>query len=449
MLALYGVCVSAACFWLAGRRRRDVAELEGRLSDSDAARIEAERRLHEAGVSAAVSRAQSDGAQVRLREVSEELAKTQHELARVQQDLAACRSQSEILERTNAQTQERYAELRTRLDADFQILANKVFDEARAKFVDQGSQRINSIVEPLSLNLQRFRERVDAVHDAQTRASEGVKVQIENLLKMNERLSEDAENLTAALRGNNKVAGNWGEAVLEKIFQSCGLIKGVHYRAQESFSDPTSVQSRLVPDFIVDLPDSRSIIVDSKVSLLDYVDYCSATDAAAKRESLSKFKKSTRAHLKEFAKKYDCLSGMAGFKLMFIPIEPAYNLIVESDKTLLFDAYADNVIIVSPTSVMAILKYAQIAYRNEAVSKNLGELSKCGRLLCDRINGFLERFSAIQTRIDGLQNAYNASKTALSEGTQSVSKTARRFYELSQKSLEGQNKEIEKELENE
>ena len=244
MLALYGVCVSAACFWLAGRRRRDVAELEGRLSDSDAARIEAERRLHEAGVSTAVSRAQSDGAQVRLREVSEELAKTQHELARVQQDLAACRSQSE---------------LRTRLDADFQILANKVFDEARAKFVDQGSQRINSIVEPLSLNLQRFRERVDAVHDAQTRASEGVKVQIENLLKMNERLSEDAENLTAALRGNNKVAGNWGEAVLEKIFQSCGLIKGVHYRAQESFSDPTSAQSRLVPDFIVDLPDSRSI----------------------------------------------------------------------------------------------------------------------------------------------------------------------------------------------
>ena len=140
---------------------------------------------------------------------------------------------------------------------------------------------------------------------------------------------------------------------------------------------------------------------------------------------------------------------MAGFKLMFIPIEPAYNLIVESDKTLLFDAYADNVIIVSPTSVMAILKYAQIAYRNEAVSKNLGELSKCGRLLCDRINGFLERFSAIQTRIDGLQKDYNASKTALSEGTQSVSKTARRFYELSQKSLEGQNKEIEKELENE
>lgn len=391
-----------------------------------------------AEVSAAVSRSEKDGALARLEESAKKLSELSRRAEEAEKTVAARDSEREVLERTLAQTQERYAELRKKLDSDFQILANKIFESARRKFVDEGGEKISAMLNPLAENIREFRKRVDDVHDAQTKASAGVSVQIESLLKMNDKLSKDAENLASALRSNNKAAGNWGEAVLERIFESCGLIKGIHYRAQTSFSDSTTAQSRLVPDFIVDLPDNRSIIVDSKISLVDYVDYCAAPDAAAKRESLEKFKKSVRAHLKEFAQKYDSISSLAGFKMMFMPVEPAYNLAIETDKPLLADAYRDNVIIVSPVSVMAILKFAQIAYRNDAVSKNVAELSKLGRLLGERIERFLKRFNAIQDRINALQKEYSDTKMSLSDGTQSVSNTARRFHELSQKSLEKQ-----------
>ena len=137
------------------------------------------------------------------------------------------------------------------------------------------------------------------------------------------------------------------------------------------------------------------------------------------------------------------------FSNLFMPVEPAYNLIVEADKTLLSDAYRENVIIVSPISVMAILKYAQIAYRSEAFAKNIGELSKQGRYLCERIEKFLKNFNSIQERINALQKSFDDSKKTLSEGSQSVANTAQRFHELSLKALDSQAKKIETDTENE
>ncbi len=410
---------------------------------------ETKTKLSEASVESAVREAQRQETLDRLNEVSRKVADLELSKERADKLVAAQDRENKMLLQTLDDNEQRYIKMRERLNDDFRILANKIFDTAGEKFASVGAEKISTLVNPLSQNIQDFRKRVDAIHDAETRQSAGVSAQIESLLQMNNKLSDEARNLSNALRSNNKVAGNWGEAILERIFESCGFIKDVHFRTQTSFSDSSAEQSRLIPDFIVDLPDNRSIIVDSKLSLVDFVDYCSSDDAERKRQCLERFKKSTRAHLREFAKKYNELDALASFKLMFMPVEPAYNLIVDADKTLLADAYRDNVIIVSPVSVMAILKYAQIAYRNDAYAKNMGELSKQGRLLCERIERFLKRFGTIQDKINSLQKEYNETKNALSDGTQSVANTARRFHELSAKSIETETKKNETEIENE
>ena len=418
---LFAVLFAAAV--LRARRERARAEaLRENLSDS--------------AVECAVSRAEARGARERAEECSRKMAVLESEKAEAEKLLSARESELRLLRENLEQLEQSRAALHKQLNDDFQILAGKVFDSAREKFAASGAEKISALVSPLAENIADFRRRVETIHDAETRANAEVSSQIESLLKMNNRLSDDARSLAAALKANNKVAGNWGEAVLERIFESCGFIKGVHFRAQASFTDADAQQARLVPDFIVDLPDNRSIIVDSKLSLVDYVDYCSAETGEQRRQSLEKFKKSTRAHLREFAKKYDGIGGASGFKLMFMPVEPAYNLIVDADKTLLADAYRDNVIIVSPSTVMAVLKFAQIAYRNDALGKNMGALSKQGRLLCERIDRFLKTFDVLQDKINILQRAYNDTKNALFDTPKSLASTAKRFHELSLKSLE-------------
>ena len=425
------------------------AEVEDLLKNANS-EIEKQRaEISQQSVENAVSKTECANAQARLNEALQEISKLVSEKDKIQKISAGQESELKFMRETLQENEQRYLQMRKQLNDDFQILATKVFDSTREKFATEGAEKISVLVEPLRANIKDFKERVETIHDNEVRASAKVSEQIENLLKMNTRLSDEANKLSTALRSNNKVAGNWGEIVLERIFEESGLIKDVHYRTQVNFSDSTTQQSRLMPDFIVDLPDNRSIIVDSKLSLVDYTDYCACQTAEQKRQSLEKFKKSVRAHLREFSKKYNAISNVASFKLMFMPIEPAYNLVVEADKTLLADAYRENVIIVSPVSVMAILKYAQIAYRSEAFVKNIGELSKQGRLLAERIERFLKNFNALQERINALQKTFDDSKKALSDGTQSVANTALRFHELSLKALDNETKKIEVETENE
>ncbi len=443
------------CFSVLVSKRRcaDLTEkanlLNNELQQSTAKLENLTTQLNSANVAVAVGETKAQNAQARLDEASKRIS--EFEIAKENSDklIAAQERELKIMRETINETEARYVQMRKSLNDDFQILANKIFDSTREKFVVDNAEKLSAVVNPLAENIADFRKRVESIHEAEIRSSEGVSAQIKSLVQMNTRLSDEAHNLAQALRSNNKIAGNWGETILERIFEDSGFIKGVHYRTQVNFSDSTSEQSRLMPDFIVDLPDNRSIIVDSKLSLVDYVDYCSSENTEHKRVALEKFKKSVRSHLKDFAKKYNTISSVAGFKLMFMPIEPAYNLIIENDKTLLVDAYRENVIIVSPVSVMAILKYAQIAYRSEAFVKNIAELSKQGQNLCARIERFMKHFNAIQDKINSVQKAFDDSKKSLIEGSQSVANTAKRFYELTVKSNTAETKKIEEQVDDE
>ena len=420
-----------------------VSELESELQKKNDFLQTALENLNKANVNVAVAENQKQNAYEQLKTAT--LRLNEYEIAKENSDklIAAQERELKIVRSTLEENEVRYQQMRKSLNDDFQILANKVFDSTREKIVIANAERLSAVVNPLAENIADFRKRVEYIHETEIRSSENIGVQIKSLAELNTRLSDDARNLTQALRSNNKIAGNWGETILERIFESCGFIKDIHYRTQVNFSDTTTQQSRLMPDFIIDLPDNRSIIVDSKLSLIDYADYCASDDAEIKRASLEKFKKSVRSHLKEFSKKYNSIDEVASFKLMFMPIEPAYNLVIEADKTLLSDAYRENVLIVSPSSVMAILKYAQIAYRSEAFAKNIGELSKLGRYLYERIDRFMKTFNAIQDRITQLQKAFDDSKKSLTDGSQSVANTARRFHDLTLKSLDAETKKLE------
>ena len=324
--------------------------------------------------------------------------------------------------------EEKIATLTEKLNADFEALSNKIFEESRNKMSSTNLEQISLILKPMKSTIADFRDRIDALNEANIKGQAGLEKHIETLAKMNSELSSDAKNLALALRNENKKAGNWGEAIFKKILEDCGFQEGIHFRAQENYTDTTGEQKRLMPDFVIDLPDSRSIVVDSKISLVGYVDYCSSQTSEAKRDSLDRFKKSVRAHLKEFATKYDNLpDARCGFKLMFMPIEPAYLLAIETDTALLEDAYAANVLIVSPSTVMSVLKYAEILVKNDTVAKNTREIANIGAKLYDRVELFMERFKKLGDRIRQASEEYEDAGKTLSEGSRSILNTARKL----------------------
>lgn len=322
--------------------------------------------------------------------------------------------------------------IREKFATDFENLSNKIFESTREKLSASNLEQMGLVLAPLKNSLSEFRQRMEALGEVGARNNASMTAHIESLAKMNAQLGEEAKNLSNALRSKNKVAGNWGETVLERIFESCGFIDGVHYRSQKNYVDTDGVQKRLMPDFVVYLPNERSIVVDSKLSLVDYTDYCSAEDGASKRSAITKFKRSVREHLNEFSGKYNNLPDVTcSFKMMFMPIESAYDLAISEDERLLADAYDANVLIVSPRSVMTILKFAEIAYRNEAFAKNIREICNTGRLLHQRVELFSERFEKLGAKIVGLQKDYEDTRKTLSNGSRSVLDTAKRFIEKS------------------
>lgn len=432
--------VAAAASVLYALARSELGKARALLDKADArsAMLEAEKSDMSQKLAVAVS--ERNAARLSLEEAKKSESALSEIRTELEKRLAASDERLSAMADRIAEREDSEKKNREKLSADFEILSNRIFESAREKLSLANAEKLGAVIEPLSAGIKDFRERMESVNAQALRNNANVSAQIDNLINMNARLGDEARNLAQALRSNNKAAGNWGEQLFERILESCGFIDGVHYRTQNSFHDFSGAQKRLVPDFIIDLPESRSIIVDSKLSLLDFVNYTSASDPASKRAHLEKFKKSVRAHLDEFAGKYNGISGVeSGFKIMFMPVEPAYNLAVSEDSRLLADAYNKNVLIASPSTVMSILKFAEIAYRNDAFAKNMVEISAMGRLLYERVELFLQRFDKLGVRISQLSKEYEDSKLTLSSGSKSVMSTAKRFYEKSRKAIDAAN----------
>ncbi|MCH7517032.1 MAG: DNA recombination protein RmuC [Bacteroidetes bacterium] len=326
-------------------------------------------------------------------------------------------------------------ELQEKFIKEFENLANKIFEEKSSKFTEQNKTNLKEILDPLKERISEFQNKVEETNKESIDRNAALRQQLSSLKEMNLQMSQDAQNLTNALKGEVKTMGNWGEMILERILEISGLEKDREYIIQESVT--TEDGKRLQPDVIVRLPDKKNIIIDSKVSLLAYEKYTSLDDEKEKQIALKEHISSIRSHLKNLSSKgYQNLyqNESLDFVLMFIPIEGAFALALQNDNSLYNYAFGEmNIIIVSPTTLLATLRTIENIWKQEHQSRNVIEIAKQSGALYDKFVGFVDDLIDIGNRMDQAKNSYEGAMKKLSEGTGNLVNRAEKIKKLGAK----------------
>lgn len=324
--------------------------------------------------------------------------------------------------------------MQEKFSTEFKNIANEILEDKSRRFTEQNQQNLKNILDPLRENISEFRKRVDEIHASDTKSYTELTTHLKNLQELNLRMSDEAENLTKALKGDTKVMGSWGEYVLESILEKSGLVKDDHYSIQESFTDENG--KRLRPDIVIKLPDQKSIIIDSKVSLVAYEKYSSAEDEITRERAVKEHIISLRNHIKGLsAKEYQNIAGLnpPDFVLMFVPIEPAFSLAVQKDPTIFNDAFENNIVIVSPSTLLATLRTIENIWRRESQNKNALEIARRSGALYDKFVGFIEDLDKVGERISQADSAYRDAKNKLSDGRGNILRSIQSIKELGAK----------------
>ena len=305
--------------------------------------------------------------------------------------------------------------LQKKFSLEFKNLANEIFEEKSKKFTDQNKVNLSELLNPLKERISEFEKKVENNSKTNLEQSTALREQLKGLKELNQQMSKEAENLTRALKGDNKAQGTWGEFILESILEKSGLEKGREYFVQESFVSEEG--KRLQPDVIVKLPDNKNIIVDSKVTLVAYERHISADEVD--EVDIKAHVLSIRNHIKGLSEKnYHQLYGVEGldFVLMFIPIEPAFSLAVQKDLELFNDAYEKNIVIVSPSTLIATLRTISNIWKNEYQHQNAFEIARQGGNLYDKFVAFTKDLEKVGASLDGTQRVYQEAMKKLYEG---------------------------------
>jgi DNA recombination protein RmuC len=266
-------------------------------------------------------------------------------------------------------------EAREQLSNQFKALANEILEEKAKRFTEQNQTNIGQLLEPLKVKLTEFQGKVEEVYVKEGQERSALAQQVKHLMDLNKQLSDDAHNLTLALKGSSKTRGNWGEMILEKILESSGLRKGYEYDVQESHTREDG--SRAQPDVIIHLPEERHIVVDAKVTLNAYEEYVNAEDDSGHELALKRHLDSVRGHIKQLSdKSYQDIHGVKSldFVLMFIPVEPAFMLAISHDNDLWQDAWKRNVLLVSPSTLLFVFRTVAHLWRQEQQNRNAQEI---------------------------------------------------------------------------
>ena len=355
---------------------------------------------------------------------------TEHELHDVREKLAAAEAlERAIREESNRQRQADATLAKQReetLRKEFQNLAEKVSREQGAALRTTNREQMDALLEPLDRHIRDFRDKF-----ASTR--ESLEKQIESLLRQTGRVSEEANELARALRGETKTQGNWGEGILQNLLEASGLKEGTDYNLQQSLTDAEG--NRRLPDCIVSLPGGKRLIIDSKVSLTAYVDYANANSDAERQSSLRRHIESVRSHFKELERKdYPRLvKGAVGYVLMFIPNEGAYLAAVQNDNRLISDAYNKQIIIVNPTNLLMALQLALNLWQSERRKQNVEAIYKSAEALYKKFTTFAAGYAEVGKRIEMLHNSYETTRGQLCTGRGNI---IRQLEQWKEKGLE-------------
>lgn len=321
-----------------------------------------------------------------------------------------------LLERNREQKQE-VEQLQEKFTKEFENLANKILEEKTTKFTEQNKENIKNILSPLQDRIQLFEKKVEDTHKESIDYHAALRQQIIGLQEMNTQMSKETINLTKALKGDSKMQGNWGELVLERVLEKSGLEKGREYEVQQSFV--TEEGNRVMPDVVIHLPDGKKMIVDSKVALTAYERYSNEEEETARAQYLKEHLLSIKRHVEQLSEKnYQDLYKMESpdFVLLFIPIESAFAIALNEDATLYNKAFEKNIVIVTPTTLLATLRTIDSMWTNQKQQENAFEIARQAGALYDKFEGFVSDLIKIGKKMEEAKVEYGSAMNKLVEG---------------------------------
>ncbi len=352
------------------------------------------------------------------------------EIARLSSELTELRTSYDAERKHADEKLQLLTQAKEELSAQFKALATEILEEKSKRFTEQNQTSLGQLLEPLKVRLKEFQGKVEEVYVQETKDRSALAEQVRQLHALNQALSDDARNLTSALKGSSKTQGNWGELILERVLESSGLRKGHEYLVQDSQTREDG--SRAQPDVVILLPEERKLVVDSKVSLVAYEAYASADTEAQRSISLRQHVESIRGHIKSLSdKKYHALYGKSlDFVLAFVPIEPAFMLAITNDKDIFMEALNRNVLLVSPSTLLFVVRTVAHLWRQEAQNRNAQDIARRGAELYEKLCGFVDDFETVGKRLKQAQSAFDSAQGKLVTGRGNVIRQATMLREL-------------------
>ncbi|MDE2347664.1 MAG: DNA recombination protein RmuC [Gammaproteobacteria bacterium] len=323
------------------------------------------------------------------------------------------------------------ADAQASMTQQFKNLANEILEDKSRRFTEQNQTNLGQLLDPLKNQLTEFKTQVERVYETEGKERSALAGQVRQLMDLNQTLGEKAENLTRALQGSSKAQGNWGELILERLLENAGLREGEEYVLQESFSREDG--SRALPDVIVQLPNERSLVIDAKVSLNAYEEYTSSEDEALREPARKRHLESLRSHIRGLSERnYQSLHQLKSLDcvVMFIPIEPAFMLAVTSDRDLFQDAWNRNVLLVSPSTLMFVIRTVAHLWRQEAQNRNAQAIASRGAELYDKFAAFVADLEDVGRRLKQAEASYEEAHKKLATGRGNLVRQAELLRDL-------------------
>ena len=333
--------------------------------------------------------------------------------------------------------EEKIVSIQKQFTEQFENLATKIFEDKSKKFSELNKDKLDILLSPLEKNIEEFKKLVRDSYSEEDKKRHSLAIEVEKLMKLNLQIGQDAKDLTEALKGSSKQQGDWGEMVLESILQQSGLVEGKQYFKQATLRDESgdvikNEEGKIMrPDIIVEYPDKRKVIIDSKVSLTSYVELTSAVEKTDQERALKRLMLSIRKHIDELSdKKYPEYGSDLDFVMMFIPVEGAYIAALQTDHNLWADAYKKNVLLIGPTNIIAALRIIADMWERDKQSKNAEEIAKRGGYLYEKFVGFISSLEDVGSHLDKSKKSYDKAISQLSDGRGNLIKQAEDLKKL-------------------
>jgi len=364
----------------------------------------------------------------------DELLFERTQLAQANQQLESVKSYYQSQQEKLQEQKIEVEQIRKQFQQEFENVAEKLLKEKSKEFIDVNRNNLDMILNPLKENLKAFEDKVEKVYNMEAAERNTLKGVITQLMDLNKQISDEAQNLTKALKGDNKKQGNWGEVILERVLERSGLVRDQEYRVQAAMQ--TTDGTRYQPDVIIDLPDDKHLVIDSKVSLIAYERLVNADTEEDRKLFAKAHIESIRNHIGGLSsKKYHDLYKINSpdFVLLFVPIESSFSIAVQLDGELFNYAWDKKVVIVSPSTLLATLRTIASMWKQERQNRNVLEIARLSGDMYDKFVGFLGDMDSIGRNINQTQSAYNTALNKLSEGRGNLTTTAEKIKKLGAK----------------